>query len=75
MLAFILRAEGQLKSATLRPVGMANTTIYADVPADMIAQLPGYPENARSNLMISDEWWTANAEAAQVRWLDWMSRT
>lgn len=72
-LAWFMRAPGQLAYAESTPSGMTNLSIYAGMSPEAAAVAPASPENTKETLFIDDTWWTANAEEAQLRWLEWMS--
>lgn len=75
LVAWMMRKEGAKASLELLPYyGMANTAVYADLSPETLAKLPGSPENSKNSHHIDAEWWLANAEETQTRWLDWMSR-
>lgn len=74
LIAWMMQPKGMLEYASALPFGVANTSIYGDVPADMTSQLPGFPENSARNMHIDESWWAENAEAVQLRWLDWMAK-
>jgi len=75
LLAWMMQAEGMRDYVTEMPVYvLTNTSIYDGLPPETSKLLPGNPENAKLNMYIDEDWWGANAEAVQTRWLDWMSR-
>ncbi len=74
LLAYMMQKKGMLQIVSELPYGVANKTIYADLPQEISDQLPSSPQNAPLNMKINDAWWSENAAAVQTRWLDWMSR-
>ena len=73
LIAWMMQPDGMLKYASALPFNVANTSIYGNVPTDMRAQLPGFPENAAKNMHIDETWWAENTAAVEPRWLDWIS--
>lgn len=74
LIAWMMQPEGMRAYASAMPFTVANTTIYDEIPEGIAKTLPGYPANAARNVHIDEAWWGENAEAVQLRWLDWMSR-
>lgn len=75
LIAWMMQAEGMKTYAKEMPYyTLANTSIFEGMPEEEAKLLPGYPENAAKNMYIDEDWWGANAEEVQLRWLDWMSR-
>lgn len=75
LIAWMMQAKGMQKYVTEMPYYvLANTSIYDGIPEETAKLLPGYPANAALNMYIDEDWWGANAEEVQTRWLDWMSR-
>jgi putative spermidine/putrescine transport system substrate-binding protein len=75
LVAWMMKKEGQKRAVELLPYyTMTNTAVYADLPPETLAQLPGAPENAKNIARIDAQWWLDNGDAVQTRWLDWLSR-
>lgn len=75
LVAWMMRKEGQKAAIELLPYyTMTNTAVYADLPPETLAKLPGAPENAKNVAHIDAQWWLDNGDAVQARWLDWLSR-
>lgn len=75
LIAWMMQPKGMLNYASALPFGVANTSIYGEIPAEMTSQLPGFPANSARNMHIDEDWWAANAAEVQTRWLDWIAKT
>lgn len=74
LLAYMMQGKGMAEFVSQLPYGVANSTIYAGMPAEMVSQLPASPENAPLCLKLDESWWAENAPAVQPRWLEWISK-
>jgi putative spermidine/putrescine transport system substrate-binding protein len=73
LIAFMMQKKGMLAMVGTQPFGVANKTIYADLPPSVADQLPSAPKNLATSVVIDDGWWSENGAAVQTRWLSWKS--
>jgi putative spermidine/putrescine transport system substrate-binding protein len=75
LVAWMMRKEGAKRALELLPYyGMANKAVYASLSPELIAKLPGSPENSKNSHRIDAQWWLDNDAVVRPRWLDWLSK-
>jgi len=67
------QAELEAKFVEKFPYGMPNAKAYPLMPKDVSDNIPSSPENIKRQVRIDPDWWTANVDAVQRRWLAWYS--
>ncbi|WP_426956026.1 ABC transporter substrate-binding protein [Muricoccus radiodurans] len=56
------------------PYGVTARGAEASLPADVLADLPTAPENARDSLAIDERFWVANVDRLERRFNAWVTR-
>jgi putative spermidine/putrescine transport system substrate-binding protein len=70
---FTTAAERQAVLCSRLFYGPANPAALEHMPLEIAKQLPTYPENMRLTVRSDPEWFAANAEKANERFLQWLA--
>lgn len=73
-IAFASRPDRMAEQATLTAYGPANKRAIEFVDQSVLPHLPTNPDNWSRSFVIESDWWAANEQKVQERWLLWKNK-